>query len=76
MEFRRELLLRLESRTCEAGEFRARLQLTERAESTIREDRDRLLNELEEERVERCRLLEQLEEAHHSWWRRLLGRRG
>ena len=76
MEFRRELLLRLESRTCETGELHARLQLTERAESTIREERDRLLNELAEERIERRRLQEQLEEARLPWWRRLLGSRG
>lgn len=41
MEFQRELLLRLESRTREAGELHARLQLTERAESTLREALER-----------------------------------
>ena len=41
IEALREMLLRLEVRTPEAGELRARLQITERAEFTLREDLER-----------------------------------
>lgn len=64
------------ARTHEASELRGRLQFTKRAESTSREERDRLLDELEEERVERRRLQDQLEESRRPWWCRLVGRRG
>jgi uncharacterized coiled-coil DUF342 family protein len=49
------------------------LELTERAESTVREERDRLIRELEEVRAERRRLQEELQDARRSWWRRILG---
>ena len=58
----------------ELGRVEGRLELTERAESTVREERDRLLRELEEVRAERRRLqeeLEELENSRRSWWRRL-----
>jgi hypothetical protein len=68
VEVLRELLLRLEARSAEAGDLRARLQLTERAESTLRE-------ELARERARADRLEAQLEEERgRSWWRRLIGR--
>ncbi len=60
----------------EIGRLEGRLELTEQAESTIREERDRLLRELEEEREERRRLAERLEElaaARRPWWRRVFG---
>ncbi len=44
---------RLEARTAEAADARARLELTERAESTLREEHDRLREELGGERVRR-----------------------
>jgi hypothetical protein len=44
----------------EIGRLQDRLELEERAESTIREERDRLLWELKEERAERRRLQERL----------------
>ena len=57
------------------GRLEGRLELSERAESTIREERDRLLRELEEERAERRRLQEQLEtERSRGFWKRLFGR--
>lgn len=68
VEVLRELLLRLEARTHEAGDLRARLELTERAESTLREALDR-----ERERADRLEA-ELLEERGRSWWRRLIGR--
>ncbi len=45
--------VRLEARTAEAADARARLELTERAESTLREERDRVRQELGAERVRR-----------------------
>jgi Helix-turn-helix domain len=44
---------RLEARTAEAADARARLELTERAESTLREEHDRVRKELGTERVRR-----------------------
>jgi hypothetical protein len=48
------------------GRAEARAELTERAESTVREERDRLLEENE-------RLRGELEEARRPWWRRWFG---
>jgi predicted RNase H-like nuclease (RuvC/YqgF family) len=58
----------------EIGRLQGRLELEERAESTVREERDRLLRDLEEERAERRRLQEQLEERKRGFWVRLFGR--
>jgi predicted Holliday junction resolvase-like endonuclease len=57
----------------EIGRLQGRLELEERAESTVREERDRLLRDLEEERAERRRLQEQLEERKRGFWARLFG---
>jgi chromosome segregation ATPase len=57
----------------ELGRLESRLELTERAESTVREERDRLIRELEEVRAERRQLQEELEAARRPWWRRLFG---
>ncbi len=73
----RDLVTRLEARSAEAADARARLELNERAESTLR-------GELEREREERrriqevaSRLREELEAARsRRFWRRLLGRPG
>jgi DNA repair exonuclease SbcCD ATPase subunit len=46
----REMTARLESRAEEAAELRVRLELTERAQSTLEDERRRALQELEEER--------------------------
>lgn len=56
VEVLRELLLRLEVRSAEAGELRARLELTERAESTLREvlERERERADRERERADRA----------------------
>ena len=68
-------MLRLEARAAEAADLKARLQLTERTESSLREDlarererADNLQKQLDRER-ERARRL-----AAQPWWRRLLGR--
>ncbi len=57
----RELVSRVEDLSYRLGASQTRLELSERAESSIREERDRLLRELEEERAERRRLAERLE---------------
>jgi hypothetical protein len=49
----REMSARLESRAEEAAELRVRLQLTERAQSTLEDERRQVLQELEEERRRR-----------------------
>jgi len=49
----RYLADRLERRTTEAAELRTRVELTERAESTLQTEKDRLREDLERERRER-----------------------
>jgi hypothetical protein len=68
-----ELLDRVFLLEREIGRLQGRLELEERAESTVREERDRLLQDLEEERAERRRLQERLEERERPWWRRVFG---
>ena len=58
-----ELLDRVLELQREAGRLESRLELTERAESTVRDERDRLLLELAAERAERRQLQERLEAA-------------
>ena len=81
----RDLANRLEARIAEATELRTRLEITERAESSLREERERLLANMERERTERendrqraeeelARLREELEaERDKGFWRRLFG---
>lgn len=58
----------------ELGRLEGRLELEERAESTLREERDRLRAELETERAERQQIAEQLEaERRRGFWSRLFG---
>jgi excisionase family DNA binding protein len=69
----RELRQRVEGLQRELGRLEGRLELTERTESTMREERERLEQLLEEERAER-RLQEQLDaERSKGFWRRLFG---
>jgi hypothetical protein len=61
----REMTARLELRAQEAAELRVRLELTERTQSTLEDERRRALEELERERTERLEAQEradQLEE--------------
>ncbi len=70
----RELVARVEALARERGRLEARLELTERAESSLREERDRLAAELEREREERRRLAERLEaQQRRGFWSRLFG---
>lgn len=74
VEEARELRERVEALQRELGRVEGRLELTERTESTMREERERLEQLLEEERAERRRLQERLEEERtKGFWRRLLG---
>jgi excisionase family DNA binding protein len=74
--------LEVEVRTLryELGLSRGRLELTETAESTLREERDRLLAERDQQREradaerERAeRLQAELDRARLPWWRRVFG---
>ena len=81
----RDLAGRLEARIAEATELRTRLEITEQAESSLREEREQLLADIERERSERNferqraeeelqRLQEELEaERSKGFWRRLFG---
>lgn len=70
----RELRERVEALQRELGRLEGRLELTERTESTMREERERLAQLLEEERQERRRLQEQLDaERGKGFWQRLFG---
>jgi excisionase family DNA binding protein len=70
----RELRERVEGLQRELGRLEGRLELTERTESTMREERERLEQLLGEERAERRRLQEQLDaERSRSFWQRLFG---
>jgi hypothetical protein len=68
-----EMLDRVFALEREIGRLQGRLELEERAESTVREERDRLLQDLEAEKAERRRLQERLEERERPWWRRMFG---
>ena len=63
----REMAARLESRAEEATELRARLELSERTQSTLVDERRRALQELEEERGRR----EEAEREHEKLRREL-----
>jgi len=70
----RELRERVEALQRELGRLEGRLELTERTESTMREERERLERLLEEERADRRRLQEELDaERDKGFWRRLFG---
>jgi excisionase family DNA binding protein len=70
----RELRERLEGLQRELGRLEGRLELTERTESTMREEREHLAQLLEEERAERRRLQEELNtERSKGFWQRLFG---
>ncbi len=70
----RELTSELIRSTSEAAELRARLELTERAESSLREDLERVREERARHQEEAERLRAQLEaERGKGFWRRLFG---
>ncbi len=70
----RDLVTRLEARSAEAADARARLELTERAESTLRGDLERERTERVRVQEEAGRLREELEaERSKGFWRWLFG---
>jgi predicted nuclease with TOPRIM domain len=71
LEAMQDLALRLESRASEAAELRTRLELTAQTQSTVEEERKRLLDELTEER-ERSEKLQA--ERSKGFWQRLFDR--
>lgn len=75
VELAREMQDRLNEAQRDLGRLQARAELTEQAESTIREERDRLLRERDDERRRADELQRELErERSRSFWDRLLGR--
>jgi predicted nucleic acid-binding Zn-ribbon protein len=80
-DYIRELTERLLRLSTEVGELRTRLELTERAESTLQEERERLEADLRSAHEERRlhqekaeRLRAELEaERSKGFWRRLFG---
>ena len=70
----RDLVTRLEARSAEAADARARLELTERAESTLRGELDREREERRRVQEEAQRLRDELvAERSKGFWRRLFG---
>ena len=67
------IIEKLEARTAEAADLKARLELTAQAETTAREERERLLTDLEKERERADRLEEELNQARRGWIRRFFG---
>ncbi len=72
-----ELQARVEDLSYRLGRSEARAELTEQAESTLREERERILEDLRRERERSGRLESELTEAREaaarSWWRRIFG---
>lgn len=69
-----DLAVRLENRAAEAAELRTRLELTEKTQSTIEDERNRLLEELDREKERGEQLQAELEaERSKGFWQRLFG---
>ena len=69
-----DLAVRLENRAAEAAELRTRLELTEKTQSTIEDERDRLLEELAREKERGEQLQAELEaERSKGFWQRMFG---
>src|ERR671920_1965591 len=69
-----DLAVRLETRASEAAELRTRLELTERTQSTIEEERNRLAESLRQAEEQAEMLRKELEaERSKGFWQRLLG---
>ena len=57
----------------ELGRIEGRLQITEVAESTLRDQLERERLRADEERDRAHRLEEELRQARRPWWRRVFG---
>jgi LysM repeat protein len=67
-----ELELEVRDLSYRLGRSEAHLELTERTESTVRAERERLLEDLERERRRADRLESELQDARRPWWRKML----
>ena len=67
-----ELELEVRDLSYRLGRSEAHLELTERTESTVRAERERLLEDLERERLRADRLEAELQDARRPWWRKML----
>jgi hypothetical protein len=73
-EAMRDLALRLEARASEAAELRTRLELTEKTQSTIEDERTRLAESLRRAGEQAEELRQELEaERTKGFWQRLFG---
>ena len=73
-EARHDLAVRLETRAAEAAELRTRLELTEKTQSTIEDERDRLVESLRRAEEQAETLRQELEaERSKGFWQRLFG---
>ena len=73
-EAMRDLAVRLETRASEAAELRTRLELTEKTQSTIEEERNRLAESLRQAEEQAETLRKELEgERSKGFWQRLFG---
>lgn len=69
-----DLAVRLENRASEAAELRTRLELTERTQSTLEEERNRLAESLRQAEEQAETLRKELEaERSRGFWQRLFG---
>ena len=69
-----DLAVRLENRASEAAELRTRLELTEQTQSTIEEERNRLVESLRQAEEQAEMLRNELEaERSKGFWQRLFG---
>jgi predicted nuclease with TOPRIM domain len=69
-----DLAVRLETRAAEAAELRTRLELTEKTQSTIEDERDRLVESLRRAEEQAETLRQELEaERSKGFWQRLFG---
>jgi predicted transcriptional regulator len=69
-----DLAVRLENRASEAAELRTRLELTEKTQSTIEEERNRLAESLRQAEGQAEMLRKELEaERSKGFWQRLFG---
>jgi hypothetical protein len=66
----REALSKVEALQRELGRLEGRLELTEVAQSTLRDNLERERKRADEERERANRLEEELREARRPWWRR------
>ncbi len=68
-----ELLATVQQLQYRLGQAETRAELTEKTESTLREERERLLADLDRERERADRLEEELRQARRGWLRRFFG---